>query len=126
MYFCILTWAAQFVNAMTPELQGSGARLQTMLLNIDMSVFSRKKSAWPGLTFLPYFQQWRLIPYVAAAYVLHHFSVTFHMSFVELQVGLMTGDKSERQVGEGRLRCGDQEITSDFWQYKDVILPVHV
>ncbi|XP_042369603.1 peroxisomal acyl-coenzyme A oxidase 3-like, partial [Plectropomus leopardus] len=42
-------------------------------------------------------QQWRLIPYLAAAYALEHFSKTIFMNFVELQVGQMMRDKSERQ-----------------------------
>uniref|UniRef100_A0A8C6TAA0 Acyl-coenzyme A oxidase n=1 Tax=Neogobius melanostomus TaxID=47308 RepID=A0A8C6TAA0_9GOBI len=47
-------------------------------------------------------QQWRLIPYLAAAYALEHFSKTFYMNFVEFQVGLLQRDKSERQSELGR------------------------
>lgn len=46
------------------------------------------------------FQQWRLIPYLAAAYVFEHFSKSLFMNFVEFQIGQMTKDKSERQVSE--------------------------
>lgn len=44
-------------------------------------------------------QQWRLFPYLAALYVLDHFSKTFFMNFVELRVGLMMGTEDQRQVG---------------------------
>lgn len=44
------------------------------------------------------FQQWRLIPYLAAAYVFEHFSKSLFMNFVEFQIGQMMKDKSERQV----------------------------
>ncbi|CAL1590750.1 unnamed protein product [Knipowitschia caucasica] len=47
-------------------------------------------------------QQWRLIPYLAAAYALEHFSKSFYMNFVEFQVGLMMRDKSDRQSELGR------------------------
>lgn len=46
------------------------------------------------------FQQWRLIPYLAAAYVFEHFSKSLFMNFVEFQIGQMMKDKSERQVSE--------------------------
>ncbi len=44
-------------------------------------------------------QQWRLVPYVAAAYALHHFSRSFFMNYIELTVGAMMKDSSQRQVG---------------------------
>ncbi|XP_072315085.1 peroxisomal acyl-coenzyme A oxidase 3 [Eucyclogobius newberryi] len=47
-------------------------------------------------------QQWRLIPYLAAAYALEHFSKSFYMNFVELQMGLLQRDKSDRQSELGR------------------------
>uniref|UniRef100_A0A8C5BQS7 Acyl-coenzyme A oxidase n=1 Tax=Gadus morhua TaxID=8049 RepID=A0A8C5BQS7_GADMO len=43
-------------------------------------------------------QQWRLIPYLAAVYVLNQFYNTFFMSFLELQLGVMSKQKSERQI----------------------------
>uniref|UniRef100_G3N6R3 Acyl-coenzyme A oxidase n=1 Tax=Gasterosteus aculeatus aculeatus TaxID=481459 RepID=G3N6R3_GASAC len=42
-------------------------------------------------------QQWRLIPYLAAAYALEHFSKSIFMNFVEFQLGQMMRDKSGRQ-----------------------------
>ncbi|KAM6895159.1 peroxisomal acyl-coenzyme A oxidase 3 [Lycodopsis pacificus] len=47
-------------------------------------------------------QQWRLIPYLAAAYALEHFSKSIFMNFAEFQLGQMMRDKSERQVEMGR------------------------
>lgn len=47
-------------------------------------------------------QQWRLIPYLAAAFALDHFAKTLFMNFVELQIGLMMRDKSARQAELGR------------------------
>ncbi|XP_014841566.1 PREDICTED: peroxisomal acyl-coenzyme A oxidase 3 [Poecilia mexicana] len=47
-------------------------------------------------------QQWRLIPYVAAAYVLEHFTKTIFMNFVEFQFGQLMKDNSDRQAEMGR------------------------
>ena len=43
-------------------------------------------------------QQWRLLPYLAALYVLDHFARTFFNNFVELRVGMMVGNEDDRQV----------------------------
>ncbi|XP_056884218.1 peroxisomal acyl-coenzyme A oxidase 3 isoform X2 [Takifugu flavidus] len=47
-------------------------------------------------------QQWRLIPYLAAAYALEHFTKSFFLNFVEFQMGQMMKDKSDRQEELGR------------------------
>ncbi|CAJ1086451.1 peroxisomal acyl-coenzyme A oxidase 3 [Xyrichtys novacula] len=47
-------------------------------------------------------QQWRLIPYLAAAYALEHFTKTIFMNFVEFQMGQMMKDRSDRQAELGR------------------------
>ncbi|KAK0146543.1 Peroxisomal acyl-coenzyme A oxidase 3 [Merluccius polli] len=47
-------------------------------------------------------QQWRLIPYLAAVYVLNHFYKSIFMSFLELQIGQMSKDNSIRQDQLGR------------------------
>ncbi|XP_054457488.1 peroxisomal acyl-coenzyme A oxidase 3 [Anoplopoma fimbria] len=47
-------------------------------------------------------QQWRLIPYLAAAYALEHFSKSIFMNFVEFQMGQIMRDKSDRQAEMGR------------------------
>lgn len=49
---------------------------------------------------LVFFQQWRLIPYLAAAYALEHFTKSIFMNFVEFQIGQVMRDKSDRQVSE--------------------------
>lgn len=49
---------------------------------------------------LSLFQQWRLIPYLAAAYALEHFTKSIFMNFVEFQIGQITKDKSDRQVSQ--------------------------
>ncbi|XP_013380752.1 peroxisomal acyl-coenzyme A oxidase 3-like [Lingula anatina] len=47
-------------------------------------------------------QQWRLIPFLAAAYAIENFSKTFFMDFVALTMGMLMGDTSERQDELGR------------------------
>ncbi|CAL8327011.1 unnamed protein product [Lota lota] len=47
-------------------------------------------------------QQWRLIPYLAAVYVLNQLFNSFFVSFLELQMGRMSKDDSERQDQLGR------------------------
>ncbi|TKS92524.1 Peroxisomal acyl-coenzyme A oxidase 3 [Collichthys lucidus] len=47
-------------------------------------------------------QQWRLIPYLAAAYALEHFTKSIFMNFVEFQIGQVMKDKSDRQEEMGR------------------------
>lgn len=49
------------------------------------------------------FQQWRLIPYLAAAYALEHFTKSIFMNFVEFQIGQIMKDKSDRQVSINEL-----------------------
>lgn len=61
-------------------------------------------------------QQWRLIPYLAAAYAFEHFSKSLFMDFVQFQMGLMMKDKSERQSELGRemhaLSCTSKPLSS--------------
>lgn len=47
-------------------------------------------------------QQWRLLPYLAAAYALDHFSKTIFLDLIELQRGWQSGDHSDRQAELGR------------------------
>ncbi|XP_078132010.1 peroxisomal acyl-coenzyme A oxidase 3-like isoform X2 [Sander vitreus] len=47
-------------------------------------------------------QQWRLIPYLAAAYALEHFSKSIFMNFFEFQIGQMMREKTDRQAEMGR------------------------
>ena len=43
-------------------------------------------------------QQWRLLPYLAAAYALDHFSKSLFLDLMQLQQGLLGDDRSARQV----------------------------
>lgn len=45
-----------------------------------------------------FFQQWRLIPKLAATYALTYFARTFYMNFVQLQIGVMMGETGKAQV----------------------------
>ncbi|XP_062240360.1 peroxisomal acyl-coenzyme A oxidase 3 isoform X2 [Platichthys flesus] len=47
-------------------------------------------------------QQWRLIPYLAAAYALEHFTKSIFMNFVEFQIGQMMNSKDDIQAEMGR------------------------
>lgn len=47
-------------------------------------------------------QQWRLLPYLAAAYALDYFSKTLFENFVEFYAGLLTKQRSQRQADLGR------------------------
>ncbi|XP_032300043.1 peroxisomal acyl-coenzyme A oxidase 3 isoform X5 [Coturnix japonica] len=47
-------------------------------------------------------QQWRLLPYLAAAYALDHFSKSLFENFVEFYAGLLTRQRSQRQADLGR------------------------
>ncbi|GFQ87345.1 peroxisomal acyl-coenzyme A oxidase 3 [Trichonephila clavata] len=55
---------------------------------------------WPVLEYQ--LQQWRLLPYLAATYVLHHFSSSFSRDFINFQMSVLFGEKtpelSERAV----------------------------
>uniref|UniRef100_A0A672ID40 Acyl-coenzyme A oxidase n=1 Tax=Salarias fasciatus TaxID=181472 RepID=A0A672ID40_SALFA len=61
-------------------------------------------------------QQWRLIPYLAAAYALENFSKSIFMNFLEFQIGLMMKDSSERQAEIGReihaISCSSKPLGS--------------
>ncbi|XP_039693951.1 peroxisomal acyl-coenzyme A oxidase 3 isoform X3 [Pteropus medius] len=47
-------------------------------------------------------QQWRLLPYLAAAFALDHFSKLLFLGLVELQQGLLGNSRSARQAELGR------------------------
>ncbi|XP_075564938.1 peroxisomal acyl-coenzyme A oxidase 3 isoform X3 [Pelecanus crispus] len=47
-------------------------------------------------------KQWRLLPYLAAAYALDYFSKSLFTNCVEFYAGLLTEQRSRRQAGMGR------------------------
>ncbi|XP_006153010.1 peroxisomal acyl-coenzyme A oxidase 3 [Tupaia chinensis] len=47
-------------------------------------------------------QQWRLLPYLAAAYALDHFSKSLFLDLMELQRSLLGGERNARQAELGR------------------------
>nr|XP_033806000.1 peroxisomal acyl-coenzyme A oxidase 3 [Geotrypetes seraphini]XP_033806010.1 peroxisomal acyl-coenzyme A oxidase 3 [Geotrypetes seraphini]XP_033806019.1 peroxisomal acyl-coenzyme A oxidase 3 [Geotrypetes seraphini]XP_033806029.1 peroxisomal acyl-coenzyme A oxidase 3 [Geotrypetes seraphini] len=61
-------------------------------------------------------QQWRLIPYLAAAYALDHFSKSLFLNYIEFHVCLLFKDKSARQAELGReihaLSCASKPLAS--------------
>ncbi|XP_072262988.1 peroxisomal acyl-coenzyme A oxidase 3 [Pyxicephalus adspersus] len=61
-------------------------------------------------------QQWRLIPYLAAAYALDYFSKSFFMNLIELQIGILMKDRSPRQAELGKeihaLSCAGKPLAS--------------
>ena len=56
----------------------------------------QKKSTPNGKFFL--FQQWRLIPLLAATYALVHFSKTLFKDTLQFHVGLVLGEADMNQV----------------------------
>ncbi|XP_061566048.1 peroxisomal acyl-coenzyme A oxidase 3 [Cololabis saira] len=61
-------------------------------------------------------QQWRLIPYLAAAYALQYFSKSIFLNFVEFRIGQRMGDTSDRQADMGReihaMSCASKPLGS--------------
>ncbi|KAM6909186.1 peroxisomal acyl-coenzyme A oxidase 3 isoform 2-T2 [Xenentodon cancila] len=61
-------------------------------------------------------QQWRLIPYLAAAYALEVFTKSIFMNFVEFQIGQMMRGSSDRQMDMGReihaISCASKPLGS--------------
>jgi len=57
----------------------------------------------PEIPVLEYpLQQWRLFPYLAGTYAIDRFAKEFLSEFIEMQLGLMAGDKSDRQAELGK------------------------
>jgi hypothetical protein len=73
------------------------------LLFTDFTVLTK-------LTVSSLLQQWRLLPYVAAAYAMEIFSMSFFMDFVSLRIGIMMGEKGERQVRTNFKQTNIKEI----------------
>ncbi|XP_078339044.1 peroxisomal acyl-coenzyme A oxidase 3-like [Crassostrea virginica] len=68
-------------------------------------------------------QQWRLIPYLAATYVLEHFADSFFMDYASLRISIMVGDKSQRSAELGKeihaLSCASKPLAG--WIARDGI-----
>ncbi|KAK3587288.1 hypothetical protein CHS0354_034441 [Potamilus streckersoni] len=78
----------------------------------------------PELPVIEYqLQQWRLLPFLAAAYVMEHFYKSFFMDFVGIRVGALMGDNSERQAELGKeihaLSCASKPLAA--WLARDGI-----
>ncbi|XP_053716978.1 peroxisomal acyl-coenzyme A oxidase 3 isoform X1 [Synchiropus splendidus] len=61
-------------------------------------------------------QQWRLLPYLAASYAVHHLCEFIFQSYVEFQMGQMMRDNGDRQADLGReihaLSCSCKPLSS--------------
>ena len=73
------------------------------LYNFNLNFCNWKKNFSFSLFIVPDFyffsyQQWRLIPKLAATYALAYFARTFFLNFVEMEIGTMMGEKGEAQV----------------------------
>ncbi|XP_021793982.1 peroxisomal acyl-coenzyme A oxidase 3 isoform X3 [Papio anubis] len=66
------------------------------------SLLNRMGDVTPEGTYVSPFKQCRLLPYLAAAYALDHFSKSLFLDLVELQRGRASGDCSARQAELGR------------------------
>jgi hypothetical protein len=68
-------------------------------------------------------QQWRLIPYLAAAYAMNCFSKLFFAYLVEIRAGMILGADDARQAELGRelhaVSCASKPVSS--WLARDTI-----
>jgi len=66
----------------------------------------RKQFGPPGKDELPVIeyqmQQWRLLPYLAACYVLDNFSMSFHRDFMNFQIAVLFGTTSPELSEQGQ------------------------
>uniref|UniRef100_A0A9L0SXX1 Acyl-coenzyme A oxidase n=1 Tax=Equus caballus TaxID=9796 RepID=A0A9L0SXX1_HORSE len=65
-------------------------------------LLNRAGDVTPEGTYVTPFKQWRLLPYLAAAYALDHFSKSLFLDMVELQQGRLGKDASAGQAELGR------------------------
>ncbi|XP_063396634.1 peroxisomal acyl-coenzyme A oxidase 3-like [Mytilus trossulus] len=88
---------------------------------------ARRQFGPPGKEEMPVLeyqlQQWRLLPFLAATYVLEHWSDSFFMDFVGVRIGLMLGNNSEEQAELGKeihaLSCASKPFAS--WIARDAV-----
>ena len=74
------------------------SELLTFLVPLFISCKIFKQTILLASFIFGFFQQWRLIPKLAATYALAYFARTFHMNFVQLQIGMMMGETGKAQV----------------------------
>jgi len=60
-------------------------------------------------------QQWRLLPYLAAAYVIGDFANSLHMNFIEMNLASLSGESPDTQADLGRemhaLSCASKPLS---------------
>ncbi|XP_055936532.1 peroxisomal acyl-coenzyme A oxidase 3-like [Argiope bruennichi] len=79
------------------------------------------KDEWPVLEYQ--LQQWRLLPYLAATYVLHHFSSSFSRDFINFQMSVLFGEKTpelSEKAAELHALCSAAKPISG-WLARDAI-----
>uniref|UniRef100_A0A3P9LZE8 Acyl-coenzyme A oxidase n=1 Tax=Oryzias latipes TaxID=8090 RepID=A0A3P9LZE8_ORYLA len=67
-----------------------------------VNLLNKTGDVTPDGRYVTPYKQWRLMPYLAAAYALEFFTKSVFMNFVEFQMGQMMNDKSDRQEELGR------------------------
>jgi acyl-CoA oxidase len=87
----------------------------------------RKQFGPPGKEEMPVLeyqmQQWRLLPYLAACYVLDNFSMSFHRDFMNFQIAVLFGTTSPELSEQGQeihaLACAAKPLSG--WICRDAI-----
>ncbi|RUS84931.1 hypothetical protein EGW08_007293 [Elysia chlorotica] len=98
-----------------------------LCLPIAIRYSAARRQFGPGKEEIPVLeyqlQQWRLFPYLAAAYALDCFSFTLFRDFIAFRIGSMMGDSSQAQANLGKeihaLSCASKPITG--WLARDAI-----
>ena len=78
---------------------GPSPDVEVPVLEYQLQVRSQQHVVHP-LVMFPWFslQQWRLLPYLATAFLLSHYGRTIYMDFAQFIIGKLMGDKSQQQV----------------------------
>ncbi|KAK3775877.1 hypothetical protein RRG08_011441 [Elysia crispata] len=98
-----------------------------LCLPIAVRYSAARRQFGPGKEEIPVLeyqlQQWRLFPYLAAAYALDCFSLTLFKDYIAFRIGSMMGDSSQAQANLGKeihaLSCASKPITG--WLTRDAI-----
>lgn len=73
------------------QVSGAGTACQRVLLVFDTLSVCSSPCDKPYVDIVsPLLQQWRVLPYLAAAYALVNFSVWFHEKFIQFMFGVIT------------------------------------